>query len=81
VKTPITQPLLKYAGRLRFPKLLALTAVLFAVNLFVPDMLPFADEIVLGLVALLLSSWKKGRGAPAADLEGGGDGSPPPGPG
>ena len=55
---------LRWAGRLRFPWLFAVTAVLFVVNLFVPDALPFADEILMGLVALVLGSIRR-RGRPA----------------
>ena len=51
----------RFAGRLRFPALFFLTAVLFVVNLAVPDPLPLIDEILLGLVTLLLGSWR-GRG-------------------
>lgn len=50
---------LKWASRLRFPYLFALTAVLFGLNLLIPDAIPMADEVVMGLVALLLGSWKK----------------------
>ncbi|MSR59382.1 MAG: hypothetical protein EXS05_17355 [Planctomycetaceae bacterium] len=52
---------LNYATELRFPKLAALTAGLFLVDLFLPDFIPFADEILLGLVAALLATLKKGR--------------------
>jgi hypothetical protein len=48
-----------WAARLRFPQLLALTAVLFVVDLFVPDLIPFVDEILLGLLTLLLAALKK----------------------
>jgi hypothetical protein len=58
---------LKWAAGLRFPYLFLLTAVLFAVNLFVPDALPLADEIIMGLVTLLLASWRKKK----SDGEGG----------
>jgi hypothetical protein len=51
--------LLRFAAGLRFPKLLAMTAGLFILDLIIPDMIPFADEILLGLVALLLASLKK----------------------
>ena len=52
----------RFAGRLRFPALFFLTATLFVVNLVVPDPLPFIDEILLGLVTLLLGSWRnRGR--------------------
>jgi hypothetical protein len=60
--------LLGYASRLRFPKLLAITAGLFILDLLVPDMVPFVDEILLGLVSLLLASLKK---------RGGGESRPP----
>jgi hypothetical protein len=50
---------LEYAARLRFPKLLVLTGVLFVVDLIIPDVIPFADEILLGLITLLLSMLKK----------------------
>jgi len=49
--------------RLRFPTLFVITAVLFVVTLVVPDALPFADEILLGLGTALLAAWRK-RGAP-----------------
>ncbi len=50
---------LKWASRLRFPYLFAVTAVLFGLNLLIPDAIPMADEVVMGLVALLLAGWKK----------------------
>lgn len=54
----------RVAGRLRFPTLFLLTATLFVVNLLVPDPLPFVDEILLGLVTLMLGIWKeRGRDA------------------
>lgn len=49
----------RFAGRLRFPTLFLFTAALFTVNVFVPDPLPFVDEILLGLATLLLGSWKR----------------------
>jgi hypothetical protein len=49
----------RWASRLRFPYLFALTAVLFMLNLFIPDVLPLADELVMGLVAVLLGSLRK----------------------
>ena len=49
----------EYASGLRFPKLFAITATLFLVDLLVPDIIPFADEILLALVTALLASLKK----------------------
>jgi len=51
--------LICFAAGLRFPKLLAIAAALFIIDLIIPDMIPFADEILLGLLSLLLGSLKK----------------------
>ncbi|HEX2164352.1 MAG TPA: DUF6116 family protein [Thermoanaerobaculia bacterium] len=45
----------RFAADLRYPQLFVLTAVLFALDLAIPDLVPFADEILLGLLTLLLS--------------------------
>jgi hypothetical protein len=52
---------MRYASNLRFPKLLAITTGLFVIDLFFPDVVPFVDEILLGLISLLLASLKKWR--------------------
>ena len=51
--------LMRYASTLRFPRLLAITAVLFVIDLLFPDMVPFVDEILLGLISLLFASLRK----------------------
>jgi hypothetical protein len=56
---PIIAALLKYADRLKFRQLFLLTAALFAIDLLIPDMIPFADELLLGLLTLLFGSWRK----------------------
>jgi len=53
----------KYAMRLRFPQLFGATAVLFFLDLLIPDLIPFADEIMLGLLTLLLGSLQKPESA------------------
>lgn len=45
----------RFAADLRYPQLFYLTAVLFVLDLAIPDLVPFADEILLGLLTLLLS--------------------------
>jgi hypothetical protein len=50
--------------RLRFPRLFLLTAALFGLDLLLPDVIPFADEILLALATALLGSLKNRR-APA----------------
>jgi len=56
---PLTLPLLGWLRRLSYPRLFVLTALLFVLNLLVPDPLPFVDELLLGLVALLLAGRKR----------------------
>lgn len=61
----------RLAGRLRFPVLFLVTAIAFGLDLVVPDLIPFIDEIALGLATVLLGSWKRRRGADgdARDVE------------
>ena len=47
------------ANRLRFPWLFLLFLVAFLANLLIPDPVPFIDELVLGLGALLLARLQK----------------------
>ena len=54
-----------FLGRLRFPQLFAVAAGLFVLDLFIPDLIPFLDEIFLGLLSAMLAAWKS-RGAAGA---------------
>lgn len=56
---PIAAVIFRFASRLRFPQLFALVAVLFLLDLAIPDLIPFADEIILGLLTLLLGSLRR----------------------
>jgi hypothetical protein len=38
-----------------------LTALLLAINALIPDPVPFVDELVTALLALLFASWRKSR--------------------
>ena len=53
----------RLVGRLglRFPALFVLFAVLTIVDLVVPDLVPFADEIGLALLTALFGLWRKRR--------------------
>lgn len=53
--------ILAWARRRRFPTLLLVTAGLFLLDLVVPDLVPLADELLLGLMTLVLSRWKSRR--------------------
>jgi len=59
----------RYASRLRHPQLFFLMGGVFLLDLLIPDMIPFADEVVLGLGTLLLGALRKKDedGAEAAD--------------
>jgi hypothetical protein len=58
--------LLRWASGLRFPYLFLLTALLFVFNLFIPDIVPVADELIMGLVAMTLASLRKKPGEEGA---------------
>jgi hypothetical protein len=52
-------PFIAYASKLRFPTLFGIVAVLFVLDFITPDLIPFADEILLGLSTAVLAAWKK----------------------
>ena len=63
--------LVRWASGLRFPWLVLLTGTLFVFNVFVPDVVPLADEIIMGLVAVMLASFRKKPVAPGEEDDGG----------
>ncbi len=65
--SPLTGPLFRFAEKLRFPQLFVLTAGLFLLDLIVPDLIPFADEVLLGLLTVLFASWRRRRTEPVAE--------------
>ena len=52
---------LAWARGLRFPWIVALAAGLFVADLLVPDFIPFVDEVLLGLVTILLGTRRRTR--------------------
>ena len=46
-------------SRLKFPQAFAIFLALFIFDLFVPDLVPFIDEILLGLGAALFGMWRE----------------------
>ena len=56
---PLMSRLSRYFENLRFPWLMLLATVAFVVNLFIPDALPFIDEILLAVVAIILGKLKR----------------------
>ena len=53
--------ILRFLSRLRFPQLFVISALLFFVDIVFPDMLPFVDELILGINTLMLASWRKSK--------------------
>ena len=62
--SPIAGVLLRFAAGPRFPVLFGITAALFVLDLLIPDLVPFADELLLGLATLILASLKRRGGRP-----------------
>jgi hypothetical protein len=54
----------RFAAGLRYPTLFGLVAALFVIDLLVPDLIPFIDEILLALGTLLLGSLRRRRQPP-----------------
>lgn len=50
---------------LRYPTFFRILVVVTLLDFFVPDVLPFADEIALSVLTLLVSQWKDHRAVPA----------------
>ena len=48
---------------LRFPTLFLLLGSLTLLDLFIPDFIPFIDEIGLALLTILFGTWKDRRSA------------------
>ena len=59
-------PLLRWLGRLSYPRLFMVTGALFVLTLVIPDPLPLVDELLLGLGTLLRANWTR-RGATPPD--------------
>ncbi|MFZ5833187.1 MAG: DUF6116 family protein [Planctomycetota bacterium] len=58
-KWGLTALILRFVSGLRFPWLFGIAALVFGADLLFPDLLPFADELLLGLLTLLLGAWRK----------------------
>ena len=61
---PLLAPILGFVGRLSYPRLFMITAALFVIDLVIPDFIPLADEILLGLGSLLLANFKNRKAPP-----------------
>jgi len=57
--TPAAKFAERAATRLKFPQLFAVLVGLFLFDLVLPDLVPFVDEILLGLGAALFGMWRE----------------------
>ena len=67
VRNPLVALVARFASKLRYPTLFMLTGALFLLDLVIPDVIPFADELLLGLGTLLLAGLKARRGGAEPD--------------
>lgn len=56
-----------FIGRLRFPQLFIVAAILLAIDLVVPDAIPFLDEALLALVTAMLAVLRRRDPQPTPD--------------
>ena len=56
--SPITALVNRLIPGIRHPWLVAILAGLFAIDLVVPDPVPFLDEVVLAVLTFLAASWR-----------------------
>lgn len=54
----------RFASGLRFPQLFMLAALLFILDLLIPDLIPGIDEALLALATIALGTWKDRREQP-----------------
>ena len=58
-----------FISRLRYPLLFIITLLLFIFDLALPDVIPFADEILLGLLTALLGRLRKKKSEKSVNSE------------
>lgn len=61
INSSLVARFLAFANELRFKNLFFIVLGLLFADLLVPDFIPFFDEIILGLAAILLANWKRER--------------------
>ena len=57
----------RFIGRLRFPQLFFLAAILLGIDLVVPDVIPFLDEALLALLTAMLAMLRRRDPQPDPD--------------
>jgi hypothetical protein len=74
VPNPLSVPLIAWLSRLSYPRLFMVSAVLFGINLLIPDPILLVDEVLLGVATVVLAKRKRtpkpGEEAPRPPLDG-----------
>ncbi len=65
---PVSLLLQRFLPRLKYPWLFLIMLLLFLADLVVPDFLPFVDEVMLGLLTVLVGSWRTRHEVPEEPL-------------
>lgn len=60
-RNPVQDIVEGLVGRLKYPWVFALLAMLFVADLLIPDPIPFVDEMMLALLTFLVGSWRTRR--------------------
>lgn len=47
------------ASRLKFPQAFGLLVAVFVLDLMIPDLIPFVDEVLLGLATIVFGLWRE----------------------
>lgn len=70
----MSAPLVAWLSRLSYPRLFMVSAVLFGINLLIPDPIILVDEVLLGLATVMLARRKRepkpGDAAPRDPIDG-----------
>jgi len=62
----VTGKLRRFAQSLRSSTLAMIVGGLFVLDVFIPDALPFIDEIILAMLTILIARWQSRRSEPPA---------------
>ncbi|KAB2958492.1 MAG: hypothetical protein F9K18_12075 [Thermoanaerobaculia bacterium] len=63
---PASQAIERVASRMKFPQVFSVLLVLFVIDFLVPDLIPFVDEILLGLGTVAFGLWREKLAPPEA---------------
>jgi hypothetical protein len=69
IRSPVQEIVGSLVGRLRYPWVFVLLAVVFVADTIIPDPIPFVDEIMLALLTFLVGTWRTRRQGPPEVVE------------